>query len=298
MKILVSGSTGLIGSALVSFLRSQGYEVARLMRERSVRDEQTVYWDIPSGTVETGKLEGLDAVVHLTGVNLGAGRWTVKKKTAFHESRVKATRVLSDAIAGLERPPGVFVSASAVGYYGNRGNEVLYEDSPSGTGFLADLCRQWEDATKPAAAKGIRVVTTRMGVVLSLRGGALAKLLPIFRLGIGGTVGSGDQYMSWIGIDDLVLAFHLCLINENVDGPVNMVAPNPVTNAEFTRTLARVCRRPAVFPVPVWLLKILFGEMAEETLLSSARVLPGKLHDSGFTFRFPELHEALEYVLK
>ncbi|NOY05419.1 MAG: TIGR01777 family protein [Chlorobi bacterium] len=297
MKVLVSGSTGLIGSALVSLLRSKGYEVIRLVREKSLPDENATYWDIPSGHIETKELEGMDAVVHLTGANLSAGRWTEKRKAAFHESRVRATRVLSDALAGLERPPGVFISASAIGYYGNRGSEKLSEDSPSGTGFLAELCRQWEDATNPAKAKGIRVVTARIGVVLSPRGGALKKLLPFFRLGLGGKMGGGAQYMSWISIHDLVRAFQYCLSHEDLCGLVNFVAPNPVTNAEFTRALATACRRPALLPVPGWVLKLMFGEMAEETILSSARVLPEKLRASGFDFHFPELQKALRHLL-
>ncbi len=297
MKVLISGSTGLIGSALVSHLRSQGYDIFRLVREKTGRDESTVFWDIPSGNIDAGKLEGLDAVVHLTGANLSEGRWTEKRKESFHESRVKATRLLSDTLASLERPPKVFISASAIGYYGNRGSEALHEDSLNGTGFLAELCRQWEEATNAATAKGIRVVMARIGVVLSSRGGGLKKLHPFFRLGLGGKIGGGNQYMSWISIDDLVRALHHCLVREDLRGPVNMVAPHPVTNAEFTKALAAVCRRPALLPVPGLALKLVYGEMAVETILSSAKVFPEKLRASGFEFRFPEIRPALEHVL-
>lgn len=296
MKVLVSGSTGLVGSALVPFLVSGGHEVVRLVRGRPAPGVVAVPWDPQAGTIAAAQLEGFDAVVHLAGENI-AGRWTTAKKARIRSSRVEGTRLLADALAGLKRPSRTLICASAIGYYGNRGDELLREDSPPGAGFLAEVCREWEGAARPAAEKGIRVVHLRIGVVLSPAGGALAQMLTPFKLGLGGRIGSGNQYMSWIAIDDLIGAFHHALITESLRGPVNAVAPRPMTNLEFTKTLGRVLGRPTLFPMPAFAARLAFGEMADELLLASARVEPTKLASSGYRFRAPELEGALRHLL-
>ncbi|MFQ5915907.1 MAG: TIGR01777 family oxidoreductase, partial [Nitrospinota bacterium] len=239
----------------------------------------------------------MDAAVHLSGENIGEGRWTAAKKAAIRDSRVKSTRLLAETLARLEQPPRVFVCASAVGYYGDRGEEVLREESPLGSGFLPDLSLEWESAAEPAVQKGIRVVHLRNGIVLSPKGGALAKMLPPFKLGLGGKLGSGRQYVSWISLDDMVGVIRHALERESLSGPVNAVAPNPVTNAEFTQTLGRVLSRPTVFQVPAFTLRLAFGEMADAALLASARVEPARLLASGYSFRHPELEGALRHIL-
>ena len=296
MKILVSGSTGLVGSALVPFLSTGGHEVIRLVRGRPQPGEAAVPWDPQAGTIEAAGLEGLDAVVHLAGENV-AGRWTAAKKARIRSSRVAGTRLLAEALAGLKRPPRTLVCASAIGYYGDRGDEVLREETPSGAGFLAEVCREWEAAARPAAEKGLRVVHLRIGVVLSPAGGALARMLTPFKLGLGGRIGAGSQFMSWIAIDDLTGAVHHALTTESLRGPVNAVAPRPVTNREFTKTLGRVLGRPTLFPMPAFAARLAFGEMADELLLASARVEPAKLVTSGYRFRAPELEGALRRLL-
>jgi hypothetical protein len=241
-------------------------------------------------------LEGVEAVVHLAGENIGQ-RWTPASKERIWRSRVEGTRLLAEAIAASPAPPKVFISASATGYYGDRGDEALDEGAAPGRGFLAELCQAWEQAAQTAAAAGTRVVNPRFGVVLSARGGALARLLPVFRLGLGGSLGSGRQYMSWVDMDDLVQAVLFLLSREEFSGPVNVTSPNPVTNAEFTRTLARVLGRPALFRVPAFALQVLLGEMAREALLSGQRVLPARLQAAGFQFRYPELEASLRHAL-
>jgi len=296
MKVLVTGSTGLVGSALVPFLASGGHEVVRLVRGRLKPGVVEVPWDPQAGTIEAAKLEGLDAVVHLAGERI-TGRWTAAKKARIRSSRVQGTRLLAEALAGLKQPPKTLVCASAIGYYGNRGDEVLREDSPSGAGFLAEVCREWEAAARPAAEKGIRVVQLRIGVVLSPAGGALARMRTPFKLGLGGRIGNGKQYMSWIAIEDLTGAIHHALTNESLRGPVNAVAPRSVTNLEFTKTLGRVLGRPTLFPLPAFAARLAFGEMADELLLASTRVEPTKLVSSGYRFRAPELEGALRHLL-
>lgn len=296
MKILVSGSTGLVGSALVPFLVSGGHEVVRLVRGQPQLGATEVPWDPQAGTIEAAKLEGLDAVVHLAGENI-AGRWTAAKKARIRSSRVEGTRLLAETLARLKRPPKTLIGASAIGYYGHRGGEVLREDSPPGAGFLADVCREWEAAARPAAEKGLRVVPLRIGVVLSAAGGALARMLTPFKLGLGGRIGPGNQFMSWIAIDDLTGAIHHALTTESLRGPVNAVAPRPATNLEFTKTLGRVLGRPTIFPMPAFAARLAFGEMADELLLASARVEPAKLVSSGYRFRAPELEGALRHLL-
>jgi uncharacterized protein (TIGR01777 family) len=297
MKILVSGSTGLIGSALLSHLTGEGHAVTRLLRARVSPGEKGILWDIPTGTLDPRPLEGLDAVVHLAGESIGAGRWTLNRKIRIRESRVRGTRLLAETLAALARPPQVLVCASAMGFYGDRGDEVLNEDSAPGSGFLAELCGAWEAASEPAAEKGIRVVRLRIGLVLSADGGALKRMLPPFQLGVGGRLGSGQQYMSWIALDDLVRVVEHALTHDTMRGAVNAASPSPVTNREFTATLGRVLRRPTIFPVPAFALRLLFGEMGEALLLASARLEPARLLSSGFEFQYPELEAALRHTL-
>jgi uncharacterized protein (TIGR01777 family) len=297
MHILVTGSTGLIGSALVTALTSQGHRVSRLVRSKSNLGNRDTYWDPGAGELNSAPLENLDAVVHLAGENIAGGRWTAERKARIRGSRIQGTRLLCQTLAQLGRPPKALVSASAVGYYGDRGEEILTEESPPGSNFLAGVCADWEAATEPAAQHGIRVVTARFGVVLSPAGGALAKMLTPFRMGAGGIVGCGKQYMSWITITDLVGAIIHALKTDSLQGPVNAVAPNPVTNAEFTKTLGRVLGRPTVLPMPAFAARLAFGEMADELLLASAHVVPAKLLASGFVFRYPELEPALTNLL-
>ena len=303
MKILLSGSSGLIGSALAAALAGEGHSVVRLARpSRSLRfaataQEQAVQWNPSTGILAAMELEGMEAVVHLAGENIASGRWTRARKERIRRSRVDGTDLLTRTLAQLARPPRVLVCASAIGYYGSRGEELLTEESAPGAGFLAGLVQEWEDATAPARESGIRIVSLRFGVVLSSNGGALAKMLIPFRAGFGGRVGSGRQYMSWIALDDAVTAVCHVIDNEALTGAVNAVAPNPVTNGEFARALGQALRRPALLPLPAWAARLVMGEMAEELLLASTRVEPRKLLDSGCSFGFPELAGALDHLL-
>jgi uncharacterized protein (TIGR01777 family) len=297
LRVAVSGASGLIGRTLGTFLTTGGHEVIPLVRTAARSGE--IGWDPPRGLIDAGALEGLDAIVHLSGENVGAGRWTAARKRRIVESRLVTTRLLAATLAGLARPPRVFVSASAMGIYGPRGNEVLTETSELGpdTDFFAHLARQWEGAAEPARAAGIRVVHPRFGVVLSPAGGALAKLLPPFRAGVGGPLGNGRMWMSWISIDDAVGAIHHALFVASIAGACNVTAPEPVTNREFIRTLGRVLRRPTVLPVPAAALRLAFGEMADATILASIRMLPAVLEQTGYRFRHPQLEPALRYLL-
>lgn len=297
MKVLVTGSTGLIGSALLPFLSQKGHAVTRLVRSKPRPGEAEVGWDPASGNIEKAGLEGVDWVVHLAGENIAGGRWTAERKARIRDSRVRGTRLLSESLAQLGQPPKVFVCASAMGYYGDRGEEVLREESAPGTGFLAEVCREWEAAAQPAAEKGIRVVHLRTAMVLSPAGGALAKMLGPFKMGVGGKIASGRQYMSWIAIDDLVGVIHFALTIDALRGPVNAAAPNPVTNLEFTKTLGRVLGRPTIFPMPAFAARLAFGEMAQELLLASTRLEPARLRSAGFKFQFPDLEGALRHLL-
>lgn len=297
MKILVTGSTGLVGTALVPSLTNKGHEVIRAVR-RQTQSAAEVYWNPEEGTIDAAGLTGIDAAVHLAGESVADGRWTEEKKRRIRDSRAVGTRLLSETLAKLNPQPRVVVSASAIGFYGNRGAEVLSEDSSTGDGFLAEVTREWEAATQPAAQSGIRTVNLRIGVVLSPKGGALAKMLTPFKFGVGGKVGSGEQYMSWIALDDVVGIIEHALMNESLSGPVNTVTPNPVTNLEFTKTLGSVISRPTIFPIPAFGLRLAFGEMADETLLSSARVESQRLKQSGYNFLFPKLEDALRHELK
>jgi uncharacterized protein len=297
MNILVTGASGLIGTALVSSLTSHGHEVTRLVRGQPRSGEKAARWDPMAGTIDASALEGADAAVHLAGESI-AERWTAAKKVRIRDSRVKGTQLLCETLARLSSPPKVLVSASAIGYYGDRGEEILSEESPPGRGFLSEVCRAWEAATEPAQRQGIRVVQLRMGVVLSPAGGALAKILPPFRMGLGGVLGSGRQYMSWIALDDVVGVIQHAIVTDALQGPTNAAAPRAVTNQEFTKTLGKVLGRPTVMPLPAFAARLMFGEMADELLLASARVQPAKLVASGYTFRYPELEAALRHLLK
>jgi uncharacterized protein (TIGR01777 family) len=295
--VVITGASGLLGRALTAFLTTGGHRVTRLVR-REPREAE-IGWDPAAGRLDAAALEGVDAVVHLAGENLAAGRWTPGRKQRIRESRTQGTALLARTLAGLGRPPRVLVSASAVGIYGNRGDELLGDDSSPGPAddFLVQVVRAWESATAPARDAGIRVATPRFGAVLSPAGGALGKLLPIFRLGLGGRVGSGRQWMSWISIDDAVGLIHHALATEALGGAFNAVAPGAVTNAEFAATLGRVLGRPAVLPAPAPALRMLFGEMADETVLASQRVVPGRAVTTDYPYRHPALEEALRFVL-
>src|SRR5579863_63778 len=295
VKVLVSGASGLIGSAVVPALRSRGYEVTRLVRG-GASGKGDIAWDT-SRPLAPESVSGFDAVVHLAGESI-VGRWTDAKKKRVRESRAQGTRNLAEALAATPQRPRVFISASAIGFYGDRGEETLREESSSGSGFLPEVCREWEAAAEPAATAGIRTAQMRFGVVLSASGGALGKMLPPFRMGVGGIVGGGRQWMSWIDIDDVVGAIQHAMKTDALRGPVNVVGPKPVRNAEFTKTLASVLSRPAIFPMPAFAARLVFRQMADELLLASQRVEPAKLMASGYVFRQPELRPALENILK
>src|SRR2546423_12723956 len=298
MKILVTGSTGLVGSALLPFLKSQGHEVFRLVRSQARAGPAEIYWKPEKGIEDTARLEGFDGVMLLAADNVSEGRWTPQKKARIRDSRVTGTRLLSEALARLDQPPRALVSASAIGYYGDRGDQIMREESPPGSDFLASVCREWEAATEPAARDGIRVVMLRFGVILAPKGGALSKMLAPFQFGLGGRLGSGRQFMSWITLDDVVGVISHALVKETLSGPVNVVAPHPVTNYEFTKTLGRVLSRPTIFPVPAFVIRLAFGEMGDAALLASTRVEPARLKESGYTFQHPELESALRQMLK
>jgi uncharacterized protein len=294
MDVLISGATGLIGSALIPELGAKGHTVRRLTR--TPRSEGDIRWEFDAGTIE-GDLSGTEAVVHLAGESIAEGRWTEEKKRRILESRQKGTRLLAEMIAALSEPPSVMVSVSAIGYYGDRGNELLTEESESGDLFLSEVCRKWEAAAGPAREAGIRVVHPRFGIVLSTEGGALGATLPIFKLGGGGKIGSGRQYWSWVSFDDVIGAILHSIENDALSGPVNVVAPDPPTNAEYTKVLGHVLGRPTFFVVPAPAARVALGGMADELLLASARVEPVRLQETGYSFRHPDLEETLRYLL-
>ena len=297
MKILISGSSGLVGSSLLPFLNDNNHEVLRLVRFQPTAENE-IQWLPDQNQIDLNSAGQIDAVVHLAGESI-ADRWNEEKKNKIRESRIKGTKLISDTISQLEQKPKVFISASAIGYYGNRGNEILTEDSVPGDDFLARVCRDWETACLPVSDNGIRSVQLRFGVILSPSGGALAKMLPVFRLGQGGKLGHGRQYMSWVNLEDVTNIIDHVLRTDTLHGPVNVVAPNPVTNSEFTNTLGRVLRRPTIVPGFLGQLatSVLFGQMSEALLLASQRVEPTRLNDSGYNFQYQTLESALRQIL-
>jgi uncharacterized protein (TIGR01777 family) len=295
MRLSVTGSTGLIGSALVPLLTRDGHEVGRV--SRSAAGAGGWRWDPGAGHVDPAAVDGMDAVVHLAGESIAGGRWSKARKARIRASRARGTRVVAEAVARAEPRPQALLCASAMGFYGDRGNELLTEASAPGRGFLAEVSREWEEACAPARDAGVRVVNLRFGIVLSPTGGALAKMLLPFRLGLGGVVGSGRQWWSWVALDDAVGAIRHALVTPGLAGPVNVTSPSPVTNAEFTRTLGRVLARPTLFPMPAFAARLALGEMAEALLLASARLVPERLQQTGYAFRCPELEGALRHVL-
>jgi hypothetical protein len=297
MKILVSGASGLVGTELVPALMAAGHEVNRLVRDKSRATRGDVFWNPLAGEIDPMIVGGCDAVINLAGEAI-VGRWTAQKKERIRDSRIAGTRTIAEALAKHRGRPRILLNASAIGFYGSRGDQLLDETSQPGSGdFLSEVCKVWEGAAAPAAHAGVRVVFLRFGVILSAKGGALAKMLPPFRLGLGGKIGSGKQYMSWVALDDTVGAILHALHTDRLCGAVNVVAPEPVTNLTYTKTLGHVLVRPTVFPMPALAARAAFGQMADELLLTSQRVRPAKLLASGYAFKFPTLEPALRHVL-
>jgi len=296
MKVAVTGSTGLVGSALLPFLESGGHTVVPLRRGTGDSEDQAT-WNPSASRLSGGALDGVDAVVHLAGENIAAARWSEAQKARIRDSRVDGTRHLCEALTRLEQPPKTLVVASAIGFYGDRGDERLTEDSEPGNGFLPEVSEAWEAASEVARTAGIRVVRLRVGIVLTPAGGALKQMLLPFTMGVGGVIGSGRQFMSWVSLDDVLASVLHALVTTNMEGPVNVVAPQAVNNAEFTKTLGRVLRRPTIFPLPAFMARLVFGEMADGLLLSSTHVVPTRLQETGFSFGYPDLEGALRHVL-
>lgn len=291
MKIAIAGGSGLVGSALIPILQSHGNQITRLVRSSPKPGE--IEWHPNQDRVSALSLEGFEAIINLAGENIAGGRWTDDQKRKIRESRMNGTHLLSEAIAQMKSKPRVFICASATGIYGDRDDETLDEQSESGGGFLAGVCREWEQATQPASKAGVRVVNLRMGPILAREGGMLSKLLTPFKMGMGGKVGSGKQYISWVALDDAVNAIKLAIDDESIHGPINIVSPNPVTNEEFTKTLGHVLNRPTALAMPAFAARLAFGEMADEMLLASQRVLPKRLSQAGFQFQYPTLESAM-----
>jgi uncharacterized protein (TIGR01777 family) len=296
MKIAIAGSSGLVGSALIPVLTADGAAVTRLVRGAPKSGE--IEWHPNQDQVSSQLLDGFDVIINLAGENIAAGRWTDEQKRKIRDSRVSGTHLLSEAIAGMNVKPSAFICASATGIYGDRDDETLDEQSESGGGFLAGVCREWEMACEPAIKAGVRVVNLRFGPILAREGGMMAKLLTPFKMGMGGKVGSGKQYISWVALEDAVNAIRLAVNDQSIRGPLNIVSPNPVTNEEFTRTLGHVLNRPTALAVPAFAARLAFGEMADEMLLSSQKVLPKKLTAAGFQFQYPELEAALKKYVR
>ncbi|MCK4502507.1 MAG: TIGR01777 family oxidoreductase [Desulfuromonadales bacterium] len=294
MKILISGASGLIGQELATSLSSKGHQVLSLHRNST---EEVPFWNIEKKIIELGTENKIDAVINLAGENIAAARWTAEKKDKILNSRIDGTRLIADYFSKAKHKPKIIISGSAVGYYGDRGTEELDESSPKGTGFLSEVCGEWEAATETATQANIRVVNIRLGMVLSSKGGALAKMVLPFRAGMGGMIGDGKQYISWITISDVGEIINHIIKTETIRGPINLVSPEAVTNYQFTKTLGRVLHRPTILPLPAFLAKIIFGEMAEELLLTSTKVKPDKLLQSGYSFKHPTLDIALKTLL-
>jgi uncharacterized protein len=299
MKILITGSTGLIGTALQKSFKEKGYEMLLASRSEP-KDDGHIQWNMDTGFADEdlSRLEGLDAVIHLAGENVSGLRWTDEKKKAIRDSRVFGTRTMIEAFARLEKKPKVFVAGSATGFFGDRGDDEMTEASPAGTTFLAEVCKEWEAESRRAEDMGIRTVLLRTGIVLSKDGGALATMLTPFKLGVGGVVGSGKQWMSWVSLDDVVAIVNFVLDNETMRGAVNVVAPNPVTNEEFTKTLGSVLYRPTFLPLPEFAVNLVFGEMGDALLLDSTRVVPKRMNDAGYEFKYTRLKAALEHAVE
>ncbi len=297
MTILVSGSSGLIAKSLIPFLTTGGHRVIRLVRRPPRPGADAIFWDPAAGNINISDLDTIDAVIHLAGENIGEGSWNDEKKKRIIESRTRGTALLASTLAHLKNPPRVFLSASAIGYYGNRGDQILTEADGPGDDFISEVCTAWETAAQPAVEAGIRTAMLRIGIVLTPLGGALKRLLPVFQFGFGGRIGSGTQHVSWIGIDDVLGAILHVLADSSIEGPVNLVAPNPVSNAELTKSLGRTLSRPTLFALPESAVKLAFGQMGTETVLASTRVQPTRLEQSGYRFRHPELAGALEHLL-
>jgi uncharacterized protein (TIGR01777 family) len=295
MKVAITGASGLVGSALIPVLKSMGAQITRLVRSKPKAGE--LEWHPNQDEVNPGSLEGFDTIINLAGENIAGGRWTDDQKRKIRDSRIHGTHLLSDAIAKLAPKPRVFVCASATGIYGDRDDETLDEQSESGGGFLAGVCREWEKATEPAIKAGIRVVHLRFGPILAREGGMLAKLLTPFKMGMGGKVGSGRQFISWIAIEDAIQAIKLAIEDASISGALNIVSPNPVTNEEFTKTLGHVLNRPTALAMPAFAARLAFGEMADEMLLASQKVIPKKLLSAGFVFHYPELELTLKHLV-
>ena len=297
MNIAVTGASGLIGTALVNFLTSKDHTVHKIARSKSQESGAEIDWLPENGGWDTAFSDGLDAIVHLAGENIASDRWSEKKKEKIRNSRIMGTRRLCEKILKLDKPPGVFVCASAIGFYGDRGNEILTEESSIGDCFLSEVCEKWEEEAAVAARANIRVVNLRFAMVLSSEGGALPKMLSAFKKGVGGRLGSGKQYVSWVVIDDVISAIHHVLTDDSLSGPVNVSSPQPITNKVFTKTFGKIIKRPTFIPMPAFAARLAFGEMADELLLASTRVEPAKLVNSGFKFKYPDIDEALRTVL-
>jgi uncharacterized protein (TIGR01777 family) len=297
LTILISGASGVVGSALIPFLTTGGHRVIRLVRNPSPQHPNEIYWDPFKGELDLKDIHAIDAAIHLSGENIGQGRWTRRKKQKIIDSRNRTTRVLAQKLSHMAKPPRVFICASAIGFYGHRGDSIMTETNECGADFISGVCNEWETSASPAMDKGIRVAFLRIGVVLTPRGGALQKFLLPFNLGMGGKIGSGSQYISWISIDDLIYAIYHIINNDALHGPVNLVSPTPVTNARFTRTLGKVLKRPTLFTIPAGIIQALYGEMGREILLASTRVMPQKIMDAGFDFRYPDLELAMRHLL-
>lgn len=297
MKIAITGSTGLVGNSLVTFLEKKGHEIYRLVRNKKNLSQNHIFWNPEKNEIEKEKLEGLDVVIHLAGDSVASGRWTAAKKKSIRDSRVIGTQFLAQTISLLKKPPHTILSASAIGFYGNRGDEILTEESEPGSGFLTEVCLEWEKAWDAVLDKKIRLCFLRIGMVLDKTGGALGKMLLPFKLGLGGVAGSGQQFMSWIALSDLIGAIDFLMRDKKLSGPFNMVCTMPVTNREFTKTMGKVLNRPTFFALPEFVIKTVFGEMGEQLLLTSAHVIPKRLMEAGFVFEYSNLEKCLKALL-